>query len=163
MQTAFNYDCTPQQVRLPVFALAPSKAGCPAVPTHPSGANVNQNMAKAKIQGIFNPLAPLWFYNQVNYGGPMDYKTQGAQYEDFGNFNYGATGTAAYAPAFTLLRAAGWAQRGHPSSPQFGGNPGSLPSMVLNPFGGTAPYGDDPHDQQMIQQGIQYARMGCGG
>jgi type VI secretion system secreted protein VgrG len=120
-------------------------------------------MAKAKIQGIFNPLAPLWFYNQVNYGGPMDYKTQGALYEDFGNFNYGATGTAAYAPSFTLLRAAGWAQRGHPSSPQFGGNPGSLPGMVLNPFGGTAPYGDDPHDQQMIQQGIQYARMGCGG
>jgi RHS repeat-associated protein len=142
---------------------APSKAGCPAVPTAPAGANVNQNMAKAKIQGIFNPLAPLWFYNQVNYGGPMDYKTQGAQYEDFGNFNYGATGTAAYAPAFTLLRAAGWAQRGHPSSPQFGGNPGSLPGMVLNPFGGTAPYGDDPHDQQLIQQGIQYARMGCGG
>jgi len=142
---------------------APSKKGCPAVPTAPPGANVNQNMAKAKIQGIFNPLAPLWFYNQVNYGGAMDYKTQGAQYEDFGNFNYGATGTAAYAPSFTLLRAAGWAQRGHPSSPQFGGNPGSLPGMVLNPFGGTAPYGDDPHDQQMIQQGIQYARMGCGG
>ncbi len=63
---------------------APSKKGCPAVPTAPPGANVNQNMAKAKIQGIFNPLAPLWFYNQVNYGGAMDYKTQGAQYEDFG-------------------------------------------------------------------------------
>jgi RHS repeat-associated protein len=136
---------------------------CPPVPVHPAGADINKNMALAKNEGIFNPLAPLWFRNQVDYGKPWDYKTQGSQYEDFGNFNYGATGTAAYAPAFTLRRAAGRAQRGHPASPQFGGDPGSLPSIFLNPFGGTAPYGDDPNDQSQMNLGIQYARMGCGG
>jgi RHS repeat-associated protein len=139
------------------------KKGCPAVPAAPPGVSVNGNMKQARKNALWNPLWILWFKNQVQYGGPWDYKTRGAQYENFGNFNYGATGTAAFAPSFTLLRAAGWAQRHHPSSPQFGGDPGSLPGIFLNPFGGTAPYGDDPHDQETIRQGIRYARNGCGG
>jgi hypothetical protein len=159
-----------QQVPLPPFVIRVGrdpppnngKQSCPAVPLAPSGVSLNRNMKDARIQGIFNPLAPLWFRNQVNYGGPWDYKVQGPQYTDFGNFNYGATGRAAFAPSFTLLRATGRAQRGNPNSPQFGGDPGSLPSIFLNPFGGTAPCGDDPNDRKMIQLGIEYARLGCG-
>jgi RHS repeat-associated protein len=139
--------------------------GCPAVPTAPSGVSVNENMQIAKLSYLFQPppFNQLWFRNMVNYGGVWDYKTQGAQYENFGNFNYGATGTAAGAPPFTLRRAAGRAQRGHAGSPQFGGDPGSLPSIFLNPGGGTAPYGDDPNDQKFINLGIKYAQMGCTG
>jgi RHS repeat-associated protein len=139
--------------------------GCPAVPTAPSGVSVNENMQIAKLSYLFQPppFNQLWFRDMVNYGGVWDYKTQGAQYENFGNFNYGATGTAAGAPPFTLRRAAGRAQRGHAGSPQFGGDPGSLPSIFLNPGGGTAPYGDDPNDQKFINLGIKYAQMGCTG
>ena len=32
-----------------------------------------------------------WFYNQVKNKGPWHYKQQGAQYQDFGNFNFGLT------------------------------------------------------------------------
>jgi hypothetical protein len=66
-------------------------------------------------------------------------------------------------PSYTLDRAAGYAQRHHAESPQFGGDPGSLFSIFLNPNGGVYPYGDDPNDQTNINQGIQYALMGCGG
>ncbi len=119
-------------------------------------------MHRAKMNALWNPAWILWFKNIVDYGGDWDYKVTGAQYEDFGNFNYGATGTAAFAPTFTLLRAAGWAQLRHPDHGHGPGDPGSLPSIFLKPWGGTAPYGDYAHDQVLIKQGIQYAQMGCG-
>ena len=97
----------------------------------------------------------------MKYGAPWDYKTQGNQYEDFGNFNFGATGTAAGFDPSTLLRAAGYAQRNHPESRQFPGDPGNPFSIMFNPNAGTPPYGDNPQNQQMIQLGIQYAKNGC--
>ena len=159
INTGFNG--TVQSVNIQNFHFT----GCPAIPTAPQGVSVNENMGIAKLSYLFQPppFNQLWFKKMVDYGGVWDYKTQGAQYENFGNFNYGATGTAAGAPPFTLLRAAGRAQRGHPSSPQFGGDPGSLPSIFLNPNGGTSPYGDDPNDQKFINLGIKYAQLGCKG
>ncbi|QHN03183.1 hypothetical protein FTO74_07230 [Granulicella sp. WH15] len=74
--------------------------GCPSVPTAPSGVSVNENMQIARLSYLLQPppFNQLWFRDMVNYGGVWDYKTGGAQYENFGNFNYGATGTAAGAP-----------------------------------------------------------------
>ena len=47
---------------------------------------------------------------KVRNGGPWDYKKGQPQYESFGNFHYGAVGTAAGIPEAVLLRAAGAAQ-----------------------------------------------------
>jgi hypothetical protein len=50
---------------------------------------------------------PEWFRSQVTDFGPWDYKRQDSKYEDFGNFNYGATGAAFGFSEDTLLRMAG--------------------------------------------------------
>ncbi|MFN7609956.1 MAG: polymorphic toxin type 44 domain-containing protein, partial [bacterium] len=72
------------------------------------------------------------------------------QYEDFGNFNFGAT---AAAMGLTLAQAqmgAGWAQRrAGTSAPEFG-----------SPWGGP-PYGDAPEDQRQIELGHRYYRCNC--
>jgi hypothetical protein len=50
-------------------------------------------------------------------------------------------------PEQVLLRMAGWAQQKAKTSKEEWGNPI-----------GSAPYGDDPGDQQAIQDGIQWAK-----
>jgi putative RNase toxin 44 of polymorphic toxin system len=81
----------------------------------------------------------------VNKGGPWDYKQQGKDNIDFGNFNYGAVGTAFGFSEETLLRAAGWAQRKDKTwKPKYGEATGG------------PPYGDDPRDQEQIRKGIRY-------
>lgn len=97
----------------------------------------------------------LWFYNQVRNGGPWDYKQIDKDFEQFGNFNYGATGAAAGFSEATLLRAAGWANvRAGTSQPEWG-KPVSLLEALLG-VGGSAPFGDDPEDQRWISRGIRY-------
>lgn len=96
------------------------------------------------------PMRLVYFYDQVRNSGPWDYKQQGTQYQAAGNFNYGVTGAAMGIPDQILLRGAGWAQqRAGTSASEFG-----------SPYW-RAPYGDDPQDQQLIKQGIQYYNM-CG-
>jgi hypothetical protein len=86
-----------------------------------------------------------WLYNQVRNKGPWDFKQQGSQYQDAGNFNFGAVGAALGVSDQVLLRGAGWAQQQAGTSlPSFG-------SPLGNP-----PYGDDPADQAQIKQGIAY-------
>ncbi len=71
-------------------------------------------------------------------------------YQDFGNFNYGAVGSAWGIPQDLLLRGAGYAQtQAGTSTPEWG-----------NWYQGP-PYGDDPADQEQIMQGIQYYQNGC--
>lgn len=112
---------------------------CGPVPAHPAEANVDENMAEARKHS-----AP-WFYNQVRNKGPWDYKQQGANYQDFGNFNYGATAKAHGFPDWMIKRMAGWAHnKAGNSNPEFN-----------SPLGGP-PYGDDPADQKQIQKGIDY-------
>jgi RHS repeat-associated protein len=118
---------------------------CPTVPTAPACANIDKNIADARQH-----FDPNWFYDQVRNHGPWDYKQQGSQYQDFGNFNYGATGSAFGFLDQILLRMAGYAQ-------QQAGT--SLPGWN-GPLGGP-PYGDDPADQVLIQQGIQYFKCRC--
>jgi RHS repeat-associated protein len=142
---------------------------CPKVPTAPQGVDVNGNIQTAQTHNstqdppISTPhgpapnwaafeRGPLWFYNQVNYGGPWDYKTQnppGTQmYTDFGNFNFGATGRAVGFSATELLWGAGLAQLRHDLQ---NGNP---PQGISTRF-------DNPDDPAPIEAGIQYYDNNC--
>jgi hypothetical protein len=143
---------------LPEKFIGPPVPGQPVVPPRPPGASVDRNIQEALIvrhRLANNPLARLsWFHKQVKNKGPWDYKQRGAQYEQFGNFNYGATGAALGIDRTTLLREAGRAQVEAGTSRRGWGDPG----WRINPWGGTPPYGDDPVDQMWIDRGIRYYR-----
>src|SRR5262249_24115552 len=80
-------------------------------------------------------------------------------FEDFGNFNYGATAAGLGLPEWMALWGAGWASlQADPRRAQMGlGTP--YPSL-RHPFG-VPPYGDDPDDQIQIKVGYQYYRNHC--
>ena len=109
------------------------------LPQSPPGVDVNLNIATARGMNFSE------WYNAVRNGGIWDYKQRGSEYENFGNFNYGATGRAVGVPAWILKRAAGWAQKRAGTSKQDWRGP-------LGP----APHEDDPVDQKYIQRGIDY-------
>ena len=123
---------------------------CGLVPPSPPGIDIVKNMTLAK--GNINPV---WFRNMVKNKGPWDYKQRGAVYQDFGNFNYGATGRAFGFPRQTLLQEAGRAQRAAGTSRPEWGVP---PSIMLNIYGGVPPYGDDPDDQDQINGGMNFCQ-----
>jgi len=111
---------------------------------------LQKNLREARRNGeprnLAAPMTYYWFYQQVKNRGRWDYKQQDRSLANFGNFNYGATGTAAGIPANILLMGAGFAQsRAGTSVPEWG-------AWYQHP-----PYGDDPIDQYWIQQGIAYA------
>lgn len=111
---------------------------------------VNKNMREARFHGMSRNMALAqhyyWFYQQVRNHGPWYYKQRDRSLANFGNFNYGATGLALGIPENTLLIAAGFAQsRAKTTKEKWG-------AWYDKP-----PYGDDPHDQFWIQQGIDYA------
>jgi RHS repeat-associated protein len=116
---------------------------CPKVPPGPPGSSCDDNIKDAREQ-----FDPLWFYNQVRNKGPWDYKQQGNQYENFGNFNFGASGSSFGLWSSALRRGAGWAG-------ESSGN--SQPGHWWSNF----PYGDDPKDQQQIDLGIRYYQCKC--
>ncbi|WP_233592622.1 polymorphic toxin type 44 domain-containing protein [Erwinia psidii] len=74
---------------------------------------IAKNLQEARYRGMpcnmATPPVYYWFYQQIRNKGPWDYKQQGASYQNFGNFNYGATGVVAGIPEEILLRGAGWA------------------------------------------------------
>jgi hypothetical protein len=113
---------------------------CGKIPPAPPGVNINSNIYEAAQQ-----WNPTWFYNHVRKIGPWNYKRQNPLYEDFGNFNYGATGSAFGFPDQILLRAAGAASQLASSDRQDLGKPWGNP-----------PYGDDPNDQTQIRKGMEY-------
>lgn len=121
-------------------------------PSAPPDVSVDKNLDEAKKQDQFYPTSGsahlyTWFYTKVRNRGSWDYKQHGAQYESFGNFHYGAVGTAAGIPEAVLLRAAGAAQ--------------TVAGTSLADFGKwwlDEPYGDDPVDQVWIKAGIDYAK-----
>ena len=121
------------------------------MPASPSTESVDANIYVAVRQRSYfsNGTAFLysWFYTQVRNRGPWDYKQLSRHYADFGNFNYGATGTALGISEMILLRGAGFAQsRVGTSGPEFG------------VWYGDSPYGDDEDDQYWIKEGIKYAQ-----
>lgn len=116
------------------------------VPTRPADADVDANMNEAAEMWP-NPVA---FRDTVKDGAKWDYKRRARRYENFGNFNYGATGTAWGFPAEFLKWMAGRAQLNrNTSTPEWQKYGGLLP-----------PYGDDPVDQEWIERGIEYAKKG---
>jgi RHS repeat-associated protein len=118
---------------------------CGRVPPSPPGVTVDANMQIAAAHGMVDYG---WFRSQVRNHGPWDYKQVSRRYTDFGNFNYGATGTSMGIPSGILHRVAGWAQESAgTSTPEWGH------------WYGSYPYGDDPADQQKIRSGIEYC--GC--
>jgi hypothetical protein len=118
---------------------------CPLIPPAPANASCDANIADAK-----RSKSPFWFYDQVRNKGPWDYKQQGRQFADFGNFNYGASGLGFGFPSSLLRRLAGVAQRAAGTSSPSWGTPWGSP-----------PYGDDPTDQFFIDQGLEYYRCRC--
>jgi RHS repeat-associated protein len=86
-----------------------------------------------------------WFLDQVETGGPWDFKKDDPGYQDFGNWHYGYASREAGIPDAIADRAAGanqwWKRRKNPRLPSEG-----------NPLGGS-PYGDDPNDMDLIDAG----------
>ncbi|MGS6161461.1 polymorphic toxin type 44 domain-containing protein [Enterobacter mori] len=80
----------------------------------PGSIVIANNMREARLNGMSRNMATpstyYWFYQKVRNGGPWDYKKFDPYFAAFGNFNFGAAGTAAGIPANILLMGAGWAQ-----------------------------------------------------
>jgi RHS repeat-associated protein len=123
-----------------------TRTGPVLIPPGPKGASVDVNMAKA------GSLSATEFRDHVRNKGSWDYKQQGKQYQEFGNFNYGATGDAWGFPNGTLFQRAGMAQIAAKTSRPEWGEPGGL-----LPYTGSRNNGDDPVDQFWIGMGIRYS------
>lgn len=122
------------------------------VPMGPGAQVIRNNMREARRNGMPRNMATAstyyWFYQMVRNRGRWDYKQFNPYFANFGNFNFGAAGTAAGIPENILLMGAGWAQsHAGTSKPEWG-------HWYQKP-----PYGDDPTDQRYIREGIAYARQ----
>ena len=126
-------------------------AGLVDKPVRPPSVSMDQNIQDAQSRHSTNPADWVWFYNQVKNGAPWDYKQQGAQYQDFGNYNFGMTAAAMGIPENIALRGAGYAQQQAETSDPSWGDPADW-------NGG--PYGDDPADQAQIKAGYDYYNSG---
>jgi RHS repeat-associated protein len=138
----------PQTPQTPAAQQAPKK-NCPPVPPHPKGADVDANIRATPATNAADPTgngAKAWWVNQVKTNGVWDYKTQGIQYDDFGNFNYGATG-AVFGFSSGTLEAGAVAARFFKSPLAQLKNNG-----LVNPA----------HKNDMIRQGMQYKQNDCG-
>ena len=129
------------------LGLCPTKDPC-VVPNHPWYASVDSNILESAING-----RPFQFLMVLPHM-PWDYKQQGP-FDDFGNFNFGATGAALGYSDAELLRGAGALKvlerryRHKPDPPNSG-----------SPLG-DYPYGNEKDKQEMIRAGIEYYRNGC--
>lgn len=122
------------------------------IPASPPGVSIESNMRRGYLQrSNFNRGGDAflfsWCYSQVRNSGPCDYKKGRPEYENFGNFHYGAVGTAAGFSKGTLLRAAGVALHLAGASED---------TSWIGWF--SPPYGDDEVDQYWISEGIEYAK-----
>lgn len=147
------------------------------VPNHPATADVNASVAAGKnnVGQTDNPdVASTQFgfeigylYGEFHTGGPQDYKTSdGPQYADFGNFNFGAvcgamTGSLTYcqsAAGLGLLGRVGIQNSLHdlhvPHRPHLQYNGEGVPFI-------TPPFGDQPADSAEIAAGYAYQAAGC--
>jgi hypothetical protein len=89
-----------------------------------------------------------FFNDMVTTGSSWDYKQQGEQYVEFGNFNYGATCGAMGYSLYFCQSAAGFARSRRAQSL-------GLPRGKGVPFI-TPPYGDQVADQTQIANGYRY-------
>ncbi len=106
----------------------------------PAGASISKNISQA------SSMCAVSWVNKVRPHGEWDYKREKREYEDFGNFNYGATGKAQGFSENILRRAPGLVQMI---------NGGAYHASQGVPWG-NSPYGDTKEDQEQIQSGIDY-------
>jgi hypothetical protein len=141
-------------------------AGCSTVPTQPR--TLQKNIQDAKDAKWLMPWSMGDFYMNVRNHGPQDYKqnkqlrdvpsadghpfTDKSPFEDFGNFNHGATAAAQGIPMSVALRAAGYA--GQKAQ-------GASTADATKTAMGSAPYGDDPDDQAQIINGYNFVSRKC--
>jgi RHS repeat-associated protein len=123
---------------------------CPKPPPGPPGACIANNIDIAKDYSVWNPGSWFALYENVKNYGPWDYKRQGSQYEDFGNFNFGAVTAAMGISSYLAQNGAGIYQQWKGASDAGIGTP--LLSW---------PYGDDPRDAAEIERGRQYFKCKC--
>ncbi|MHB9112969.1 MAG: RHS repeat-associated core domain-containing protein, partial [Thermoleophilia bacterium] len=129
---------------------APAPCKCPIPPVGPPGACVKDNIDIAKDYPAWNPGAMAGLYENVKNHGPWDYKRKGSQYEDFGNFNFGAVTAAMGVSAYGAQNAAGIYQQWNGAAAAGSG----IPFLRW-------PYGDDASDAVQIERGRQYFKCGC--
>lgn len=107
----------------------------------PPGVSTFENMETARRHGPeFG-----WFKSMVDYGQPWDYKSLDPmlpELQNFGNFHYGAVGSAAGFPSAILKGAAGFAHW----------RAGSKPSHWWSWF-------DDSRDTGFIEEGIEFKSL----
>lgn len=127
------------------------------IPQSPPGVDIDSNIMRARAS-----VSVSWFIDQVKPGGDMDYKIKGQklQYEDFGNFNYGAIATAFGFSEQAALRAAGLVQvyvnaKNKIENKRYADGLLYGAQHALE-FLGSPPYGDEEKDQKMIKLGIRY-------
>lgn len=118
------------------------------------------------------------FYQKVNYGGVWDVKSPATrtineenqeviikdqmgrpEYEDYGNWLFGVMGHKVGFPSYILQQEAGAAQIRQGTSRQEWGAPGLGLRGARIPWTGAGTYGDDPRDNQLIQQGYSDAEQ----
>ncbi len=127
----------------------------PPIPVAPQGVSTDFNLmltnaAMRQIGGDYTGTQLAWFYDMVNTGEPWDYKLQGEQYVDYGNFNYGATCGAMGWTQYFCQSAAGLAHdwRAHNLGRALGHG---IPFLI-------PPYGDQSADQDQIAKGHNYLK-----
>lgn len=101
------------------------------------------------MAGEYQGHVGQWFDRICCDSSKWNYKALGSQYDAFGNFNFGATGSAIGIPANVLLRGAGLAKWLKLRPDKFGQPMGKFP------------YGNQPDKQQAIQDGIRYYQNNC--
>lgn len=122
------------------------------IPIHPYGVDINANITKSRES--FNPS---WFEEMVKPHGAWDYKRRDRAYEDFGNFNYGATALAFGFQKKWALEAAGIVQiYQHKARPDFKHEEYVKSVVDFQEVFEGPPYGDEKHDQEMIKLGFRY-------
>lgn len=129
-----------------------SAAGLIDIPEAPPGVDIEANVLESQAHSELSYDNAMWFYHQIKAGGEWDYKTEGPQYEDFGNFHFGLAAAGMGIPENVGLRGAGFYQEHVTNNSQ--DDWGSF--LDLN----SGPYGDDPNDQANIQAGYAFYNSG---
>ena len=128
-----------------------TETSCGRIPPAPPYVDINGNIDVARdFSWWADPGALRAFYDLVKNHGFWDYKRRGRKYEDFGNFNFGATAAAMGMPHYIAQNGAGIVQLIYPSA----GAGKGFPFFRL-------PYGDDPSDAGEIQAGYNYYNCKC--
>lgn len=116
----------------------------------PPGVDLDDNLDEAEAMAIFDSDTPNWLNDQLKPGGGWNPLQWGPEHRDFGNFHLGLMASAAGLPAGVLLRQAGTnCAKREGTSPEHG-DPGN------GLWGGRAPYGNRPSDEDMIRKGAAH-------